>query len=185
MKIKKSHKLVCNLYDKNKYVVYIRTLKEALNHGLIIKKAHKIVKFNKIAWLKFYTKLEQKQKIIKKNAFFKLMSNTVFGETMENVTCYACYLHVCREELPQFTGWAVKGFTKHIHHLLKQEWLWFSIALIAPLVDSEFDFSCTFTALSAGNSSIFTHFFIFNSIRFGFPCAFSALLIDSRCCFSA
>ena len=34
MKIKKSNKLVCNLYDRNNYVVHIRPLKQALNHML-------------------------------------------------------------------------------------------------------------------------------------------------------
>ena len=43
--IKKFHKLVCNLYDK-KYVVHIRTLKEALNHRLVLKKVHRLIKFN-------------------------------------------------------------------------------------------------------------------------------------------
>ena len=38
MKIKKCNKLVCNLYDKEEYVVHIRTLKQALNHGLVLKK---------------------------------------------------------------------------------------------------------------------------------------------------
>ena len=37
MKIGKCKKLVCNLYDKKNYVVYIRSLKQALNHGLILK----------------------------------------------------------------------------------------------------------------------------------------------------
>ena len=38
MKIKKTNKLVCNLYDRNNYVVHIRPLKQALNHGLVLKK---------------------------------------------------------------------------------------------------------------------------------------------------
>ena len=38
MKIRKFNKLVCNLYDKKEYVAHIRTLKQALNHGLILKK---------------------------------------------------------------------------------------------------------------------------------------------------
>ena len=29
------NKLVCDLYDKNNYVVHIRTLKQALSHGVI------------------------------------------------------------------------------------------------------------------------------------------------------
>ena len=35
MRINKCNKLVCNLYDKNKYVVHIRALKKALSHRLI------------------------------------------------------------------------------------------------------------------------------------------------------
>ena len=34
MEINKCKKLVCNLYDKKKYVVHINSLKQALNHGL-------------------------------------------------------------------------------------------------------------------------------------------------------
>ena len=41
MKIDKCKKLVCNLYDKKDYVVHIRSLKQALNHGLILEKVHK------------------------------------------------------------------------------------------------------------------------------------------------
>ena len=37
MKIEKCNRLVCNLYDKNNYVAHIRILKQALNHGLILK----------------------------------------------------------------------------------------------------------------------------------------------------
>ena len=34
------------LYDKNNYVVHIRSLQQALNHGLILKKVHKLIQFN-------------------------------------------------------------------------------------------------------------------------------------------
>ena len=46
MKNDKCKKLVCNLRNKNKYVVHIRSLKQALNHGLKLKKVHRIIKFN-------------------------------------------------------------------------------------------------------------------------------------------
>ena len=52
MKIKKCSQLVCNLYDKNNYVVHIRSLKQALDHGLILKKVHKVIQFTQEAWLK-------------------------------------------------------------------------------------------------------------------------------------
>ena len=44
-------KLVTNLNDKNEYVVDIRNLKHALNHGLILEKFHEVIKFNQKAWL--------------------------------------------------------------------------------------------------------------------------------------
>ena len=47
MKIDKCDKLICNLYDKNNYVVHIKLLKQALNHGLILKKVHRVISFNK------------------------------------------------------------------------------------------------------------------------------------------
>ena len=43
MKIDKCKKLVCNLYNKKKYVVYIRSSKKALNNGLILKKVHRVI----------------------------------------------------------------------------------------------------------------------------------------------
>ena len=52
MKINKCSKLVCNLYDKNNHIIHIRSLKQALNHGLILKKVHRVIQFNQEAWLK-------------------------------------------------------------------------------------------------------------------------------------
>ena len=49
MKIKKCNKLECNLYDKINYAAHIRTLKQALNHGLILKKVHKVIQLNQKA----------------------------------------------------------------------------------------------------------------------------------------
>ena len=89
MKIGKCKKLVCDLYDQKSYVVHIRSLKQALNHGLILKKVHRVIQFNQEAWLKPYidmnTELRKKAKNNFEKDFFKLMNNAVFGETMENV----------------------------------------------------------------------------------------------------
>ena len=49
MKIEKVEKLVTNLHDKTEYVMHIRNLKQALNHGLVLKKLHRIIKFNQNA----------------------------------------------------------------------------------------------------------------------------------------
>ena len=48
MKIDKTQKLVCNWRDKKKYVIYISILKQALNHGLKLKKMHRVIKKNLI-----------------------------------------------------------------------------------------------------------------------------------------
>ena len=54
MKIDKCKKLVCNLQNRKKYVVHIKLLKQALNHGLKLENIHRIIEFNQKAWLKPY-----------------------------------------------------------------------------------------------------------------------------------
>ena len=49
MKIDKCKNLLCSLLNKNKYVVHIKSLKQALNHGLKLKKIHRIIEFNQEA----------------------------------------------------------------------------------------------------------------------------------------
>ena len=66
MTLGKCKKLACNLYDKKNYVVHIRSLKQALNHKLILKKVHRVIQFYQEAWLKPYidmnTELRKKSK---------------------------------------------------------------------------------------------------------------------------
>ena len=89
MKINKCKRLVCNLRNKKKYVVHIRSLKQALNHRLKLKKVHRIIEFNQEAWLETYIDMNAELRKIAKNDFkkdsFKLMNNAVFGKTIENV----------------------------------------------------------------------------------------------------
>ena len=74
---------------KNNYVGHIRSLKEALDHGLILKKVHRLIQFIQKAWLKEYidvnTELRKQAKNDFEKDFFKLMNNSAFGKTMENV----------------------------------------------------------------------------------------------------
>ena len=69
--------------------MHIKSLKQALNHGLKFKKIHKIIEFNQEAWLKpcinMNTELRKLAKNNFKKDFFKLMNNLVFVKTMENI----------------------------------------------------------------------------------------------------
>ena len=60
MKINKVDKLICNVQNKRNYVVHITALKQALDHGLILKKVHRIIKFKQDAWLKPYIDMNTK-----------------------------------------------------------------------------------------------------------------------------
>ena len=60
MKIGKVEKLVPNLNKKKKYVVHIRTLDQALKHGLVLKKVHRAIQFEQSAWLQPYIQEEHR-----------------------------------------------------------------------------------------------------------------------------
>ena len=90
MKTEKVEKLITNSHDKTEYVIHIKKpLKAALNHGLVMKKVHEVIKFNQKAWLKscieMNTELRKKEKNDFEIYFFKFMNNSVFRKTMENV----------------------------------------------------------------------------------------------------
>ena len=85
-KINRVQKLVPNLYKKKKYVIHIAALDQALKHGLVLDKVHRVIEFDQSAWLVLYinfnTQLRMKAKNDFEKDFFKLMNNSVFGKTM-------------------------------------------------------------------------------------------------------
>ena len=89
MIINNTKKLVCNLNDKKNYIVHINVLKQALDHGLKLRKVHRVIEFEQEAWLKecidVNTELRKKSTNDFEKDFFKLMNKVVFGKTMENV----------------------------------------------------------------------------------------------------
>ena len=64
-----------NLHDRTKYIIHIRNLKEALNHGLVLKRVHKVIKFNQNAWLKPYVDMNADLKNKSKNNIEKIFFN--------------------------------------------------------------------------------------------------------------
>ena len=82
-------KLIPNLRHKNNYVIHYKNLIQCLRLGMKLKKIHRGIKFIEAAFLKPYidknTSLRAQAKNNFEKDFFKLMNNSVFGKTMENI----------------------------------------------------------------------------------------------------
>ena len=81
--------MILNLGDKNKYVLHYKNLQLYLSLGMKLTKIHRMLKFKQSDWIKKYIEFNTKKRMCATNDFekdfFKLMINSVYGKTMENL----------------------------------------------------------------------------------------------------
>ena len=88
-KDEKTKKLILNVNHKENDVLHIKILQYYLKQGLKIKKINRVVQFKQKEWLKpwidFNTEKRKKANSDFEKDMYKLMNNSCFGKTMENV----------------------------------------------------------------------------------------------------
>ncbi|CAG8718518.1 4263_t:CDS:2 [Dentiscutata erythropus] len=84
-----TEKLILTLHDKNHYVIHYRNLQQCIKEGYVFEKVYQILGFEQSPWLEPYIAINTQRRAKAKNAFekdfWKLMNNSVFGKTMEDV----------------------------------------------------------------------------------------------------
>ena len=89
LKVNGVEKLISHFKTHKNYVIHYRNLRQCLEMGLKITKVHRGISFNQSPWMEPYIKknTELRKKAVNsfEKDFFKLMNNSVFGKTIENI----------------------------------------------------------------------------------------------------
>ena len=89
MEVNKVEKLICHFKPRKNYVVHYRSLRQYLEMGMKITAVHRGISFKQSPWMAPYIKKNTDLRMVAKNDFeknfFKLMNNSVFGKTIENI----------------------------------------------------------------------------------------------------
>ena len=82
-------KLICHFKPRKNYVVHYRNLRQYLEMGMRITAAHRGISFYQSSWMEPYIRKNTELRKTAANSFekdfFKLMNNSVFGKTIENI----------------------------------------------------------------------------------------------------
>ncbi|KAJ8939489.1 hypothetical protein NQ318_022543 [Aromia moschata] len=118
---RKIPKLIPNLYNKKKYIIHYRNLQQCLKYGIKLKKIHRILEFSQSKWLGSYVALNTNLRNNSRNEFekdlYKLLVNSIFGKTFENVdkrqniklcSCWVVY------DKPLYVGFTILDISKTI-----------------------------------------------------------------------
>ena len=88
-KVKNVEKLFCDFIPKKNYVVHYQNLQQYIKMGIEIKAVHRGISFLQSAWMEPYIRKNTELRKTASNSFekdfFKLMNNSVFGKTIENI----------------------------------------------------------------------------------------------------
>lgn len=115
-------KLCATLEDKEKYIIHYRNLKQAIEHGLVLKKIHKGLKFHQSKWLAKYIEmnnnLRTKATTGAEKDLFKLMNNSIFGKSVENIkkrrSVYLCSTWESSGQRRGAESYIASGYCKNV-----------------------------------------------------------------------
>ena len=89
LKVNGVEKLICHFKPRKNYVIHYRTLRQCLELGMRLTKVHRGISFYQSSWMEAYIRKNTELRKCAANNFekdfFKLMNNSVFGKTIENI----------------------------------------------------------------------------------------------------